>query len=166
MSDLGRAFFRQYDRYHVESVRAVLNLVRSQKISGRTDYPGPLGAGDGRLGRAEVLVRSRLDLDKDQRAVAIDHDQIDFARLAEEISRERLETFAFEESLAVLLAPAAQPRFIRQQSAIIQPGNSAQISNGLANPQQIWQVESRVPSPAPARASAVTSRYLETVCSL
>ena len=168
MSDLGRAFFSQYDCDHIESVRAVLDLVRSQKISGRTDYPGPLGAGDGRFRRAEVLGRPGLDLDKDQRAVAVDHDQVDFARFTEEIASERLETFAFEESLAVFLAPSAEPRLIRRQSAIVQPRDSTQISNGLANPQQIWQVEFRVPSPAPApaRASAVTSRYLETVCSL
>ena len=137
MSDLSRAFFSQYDCDHIESVRAVLDLVRSQKISGRTDYPGPLGAGDGRFRRAEVLGRPGLDLDKDQRAVAIDHDQVDFARFTEEISREGFETLAFEESLGVFLAPPAELCFVRQKDMLVQSGDSTQISSDLTNRRQI-----------------------------
>jgi len=137
MSDLGRAFFSQNDRYHVESVGAIFYLVGGQKVPGRTDHPGPLGAGDGRFGRAKVLVRPGFDLDKDERAVAIDHDQVDFARFAEEVASEGFETLAFEESLAVFLAPPAELCFARQKGVLVQSGNSTQISSGLANPQQI-----------------------------
>jgi len=135
--DLGRAFLSQNDRDDVESVGAIFYLVGSQKMPGRTDHPGPLGAGDGRFGRAEVLVGPGLDLDKDQRAVAIDHDQVELAHLAEVISRERLETFAFEESLALFLAPAAEPCFVRQKGAFVCPGNPLQKLSGMANRRQI-----------------------------
>lgn len=137
MPDLGRAFFSQYDRDYVESVRAIFYLMGGQKIPGRTDYSGPLSAGDGRFRRAEVFVRSRLDLNKDQCAVAIDHDQVDFARLAEEIPCEGFETLAFKESLGVFLAPSAELCFVRQKDMLVQPGDSTQISSDLTNRRQI-----------------------------
>lgn len=133
MPDLGRAFFSQYDCDHIESVRPIFYLVGGQKIPGRTDHPGSLGAGDGRFGRAEIFVRPGLDLDKDQRAVAIDHDQVDFTRFAEEISCEGFETLAFEESLGVFLAPPAELCFVRQKDMLVQSGNSTQISSDLTN---------------------------------
>ncbi len=144
MSDLGRALFSQYDGDHVESARAIFYLMGGQKIPGRTDYPGPLGAGDRRFRRAEIFVGPGLDLDKGQRAVAIDHDQVDFARFAAEISREDFEALAFEESLGVLLAPSAELCFVRQKDMLVQSGNSTQIPSDLTNRRQIWQIEFRL----------------------
>lgn len=120
MSDFGRTFFSQHDCNHVESVRTIFYLMGGQKIPGRTSHPCLFGPSDGRFGRAEIFACPGFDLNKDQCAVAIDHDQIDFTCLAEKISREGFEALAFEESLGVFLAPAAQPRFVGQQSAFAQ----------------------------------------------
>ena len=112
MSDLGRAFFSQYNCHYVEAVRAVFYLMAGQKVPGRTCHSGSLGTGDGRFGRAEVLACAGLDLDESQRAVGIDHDQIDLACLTEKIASEGFETPASKELFGVSFAPAAQLRFV------------------------------------------------------
>lgn len=112
MPDLGRAFIRQHNRHYIIAVRATLYFMAGQEIPGRTDYSGPLGAGDGRFGRAEVLACTGLDLDEDQRAVSIDHDEINLTGFAEKIASEGLETLACEELLGVFFAPAAELRFV------------------------------------------------------
>jgi hypothetical protein len=119
MSYLRRAFFAQYDCHHVEATRAVFDIIGGKKIACRPEHSGFLGFGDGRLGRAEILVRSGLYLDKDKRPVAIDHNQIDFTGLAGEVAGERFETFAFEELLAAFFTPSAEQLFVRRRSALV-----------------------------------------------
>lgn len=64
---------------------------------------------------AEILVRPGLDFDEYNAPVFIDHNQIDFTALAGKISGECLETFAFEEFLAVFFAPFAERLGILRQ---------------------------------------------------
>jgi len=119
MSNLLGAFFTQYYCHHIETTRAVLDVVGCKKVAGRTEHSDFLGFGDGRLGRAEILVRPGLYLDKDKRPVAVDHNQIDFTGLAGEVASERFETFAFEEFLGAFFTPSAEQLPVRQQPAFI-----------------------------------------------
>ncbi len=108
MSYLRGDFFAQYDCHYVEAISAVLDVVGGKKVACRPEHSGFFGFGDGRLGRAEILIRPCLYLDKDKRPVAIDHNQIDFAGLAGEVASERFETFAFEKLLTAFFTPAAE----------------------------------------------------------
>ena len=119
MSYLLRAFFAQHDCYYVEAKGPVLDIIGSKKIAGRPEHSGFLGFGDGRLGRAEILVRPGLYFDKDECPVAVDHNLIDFAGLAGEVASERFETFAFQKLLTAFFTPAAEQLPIRQQSAFV-----------------------------------------------
>jgi len=111
MSYLGTAFIIQYDCYHVESKGPVLDIIGGKKIAYRPEHSGFLCRGYRRLGWAEVLVRPGLYLDKDERAVAVDHNQVDFPAPAGEVAGERFETFTFEELLAAFFTPSSEQLF-------------------------------------------------------
>ena len=83
-----------------------------KKITGGTEHFFLLGGGDGRLGRAETLVGPGLYLDKNDSPVTVDHDKVDFAGLAGEISRKIFESFSCEEFLATFFAPSTERCFI------------------------------------------------------
>jgi len=119
MSYLWAAFFTQHDCHHIEAAGAILDIVGGKKIAGRPEHSGFFGFGDGRLGRAEILVCPGLYLDKDKRTVAIDHNQIDFAGLAGEVASERFETFAFEKFLGAFFTPSAEQILIRRRPAYV-----------------------------------------------
>ena len=85
----------------------------------RPEHSGFFGFSYGRLGRAEILVRPGLYLDKDKCPVAVDHNQIDFSGLAGEIASERFETFAFEEFLGAFFTPSAERHLIRRRPAFV-----------------------------------------------
>jgi hypothetical protein len=126
MSYLLGSLFSQYYYYYVEAKWPVLDVVGGKKITCRSEHSGLLGFSDNRLrrkvshtgGRTEILIRPGLDLDKDKRPVTVNHNQIDFARLAGEVASERFEAFAFEEFLAVFFTPSAEPLFISQRLAL------------------------------------------------
>jgi len=119
MPYLRPALFAQNYGNNVEAQGPVVNLVRRQEIAGGAEHSGLFGRGDGRLGWAEMLARSGLDLDKRDRPVAIDHNQIDFAALAGEVAAECLEALASQEPLAAFFAPSAESLRIGQQLASV-----------------------------------------------
>jgi len=119
MSYLFGAFFAQHDCYNVEATGTVLDVVGGKKVACRSEHSVFFGFGDGRLGRAEILIRPGLHFDKDKRPVAVDHNQIDFAGLAGEIASERFETFAFEKFLGAFFAPSAEQLFVRRRPAFV-----------------------------------------------
>jgi hypothetical protein len=136
MSYFFRAFFAQHDCYYVEAKGPVLDIVGGKKVACSPEHSGLFGFGDGRLrrkvshtgGRAEILARPGLDLDKDKRPITIDHDKIDFTGLTGEVSSERFETFAFEEFLAAFFTPSAERFFVRRRCALVRQQFSYQSS--------------------------------------
>ena len=72
---------------------------------------------DYRFGRGKFLIGSCFDLDKDNRPVAIYHNQVDFTGLAGVVARKRLKAFSFEEFLALPLPPFAEQLNILEQLA-------------------------------------------------
>ncbi len=66
-----------------------------KKIAGGPEQSGLLGGGDGRLGGLESFGGFGSYLDKDDRAVGVNHNQIDFAGLAGKVAGEGFEAFAF-----------------------------------------------------------------------
>jgi hypothetical protein len=122
MSYLLGAFFTQHDCHHIEATRAVLDVVGGKKVACCSVHSGFFGFGNGRLGRAEILVCPGLNLDKDKRPIAVDHNQVNFTCFAGEVASERFETFALEEFLGAFFTPLAKrllirwrPAFVRQQ---------------------------------------------------
>ena len=108
VSYLWPAFFAEHDCHHVESKRAILDIVAGKKVACRPQHPVFLGGSDRRFGLAEILVRSGFYLDKDNCPIGIDHNQVDFARLTGEVPHEHFEALASQESLAAFLAPLAE----------------------------------------------------------
>ena len=94
--------------YYIEAVRAVVDIMGSQEILCGVIQFLLLIAGYKGLGRSEVLVRAALDLDKDNRTVAIDHNQIDFTELAGKIAGQGMKAFAFQEFFGPFLTPFAK----------------------------------------------------------
>jgi len=82
-------------RNDIKTKGSVLYVVRCEKITGGSGQSGLLGGGDGRLGGLESFGSFGSCLDKDDRAIDIDHNQIDFAGLAGEVAGEGFEAFAF-----------------------------------------------------------------------
>jgi hypothetical protein len=119
MSYLLGSLFSQYYYYYVEAKRAVLDVIGGKKEACRPEHPGLLGFGDNRLRRTEILVSPCLYLDKDKRAVSIDHNQVDFARLAGEVASKRFEAFMFKEFLAAFFTPSAAQLFVRRRPAFV-----------------------------------------------
>ena len=79
-----------------------------------------LGRGDRGLGGTEPLIRPRADLDEDERAVGIHHDQVQLAHLAGVVADEGPQALVLEEPLAASLAPPAELGPVAQQPASIQ----------------------------------------------
>jgi hypothetical protein len=127
MSYVFGAFVAQDDCYYVEAKRPVLDIIGGKKIACSSEHSGLLNFRDGRLRRAEVLSRPRLDLNKDKRPVTIYHNQVNFAGLAGEVADEGFETFAFEEFLAAFFTPSAEQLLIRQQPALVRQQFSYQM---------------------------------------
>ena len=88
MSYFRAAGLAKHYRNDIETKRAVLYVVRCEKITGGSGQSGLLGGGDGRLGGLESFGGFGSYLDKDDRTIDIDHNQIDFAGLAGEVAGE------------------------------------------------------------------------------
>ena len=95
-------------RNDIKTKRAVLYVVGCEKITGGSGQSGLLGGGDGRLGGLESFGGFGSYLDKDDRAVAINHNQIDFAGFAGEVAGEGFEAFAYKMLLAAFFTPSAE----------------------------------------------------------
>ena len=119
MSYLPGAFFAQHDCHHIETTRAILDIIGGKKVMCRAEHSGFLGSGDGRLGWAEILVRPGLYFDKNKRPVAVDHNQVDFTGLAVEVASECFKTFSLEVFLGAFFTPSAEQLFVRQEPAFV-----------------------------------------------
>jgi len=93
MSYLRSAGLAEHDCHHVKAERAVLYIMRGQKITSGPQQPHFFGMGNGIFGRAKTFVSFGPDLDKNDGAVGIDHDQVDFASLAGKIASELSKAF-------------------------------------------------------------------------
>jgi hypothetical protein len=96
------------DGDYVEAKRAVVDIVCGQEEAGGSGVFVFLCGVDDGFGGLKTLVGPCFHLDKDNRAVCVDHDKIDFAGFAGEVSGEGFEAFPFEESLAASFAPSAE----------------------------------------------------------
>jgi hypothetical protein len=94
-------------------------MVGCKKVAGGPLQSGFFGRGDGILDLGEFFIRPGSDLDKDDAAVMIDHDQVYLAGPAGKISREDFEAFAFEELFAAFLAPPAEQPAVGQKPASV-----------------------------------------------
>ena len=93
MSYLRSAGSAQHYGDNIEAKRAVLYIMCGQKITRGPQQLHFFGMGDGIFGWAKAFLGFGPDLDKNNGAVGIDHDQIDFAGLAGEIASELSKAF-------------------------------------------------------------------------
>ena len=108
MADLGGATLTQRDGYDVETVWPIFNFVDCDKISGGLGHPFHFRLVNYVFGWREFLVCPCLDLDKYNRAVAIDHNKVNFPHLAGVVARKGFKAFFTEEFLTPPLAPFAE----------------------------------------------------------
>jgi len=108
VADFSWAALAECYGYNIETVWPILNPVRRKKIPRCLCHLLHLRCRNNLFRWRKLLICSGLDLDKDNRAVAIDHNKVDFTGLAGEITRKRLKPFSFEEFLALPLSPFAE----------------------------------------------------------
>ncbi len=95
-------------RNNIEAKGAVLYIVGCKKILSSPEQFGFLGKCDRRLGWPKTFIGSGFDLNKDNGPVGIDHNQVDFAGLAEEVASEFFEAFSFQKPQAAFFTPPAE----------------------------------------------------------
>ena len=79
----------------VKSIRAVVDFVGGQEIAGGPEGFGFFCGRDDGLRRLKRVIGSGFHFDEDDGAVAIGHNQVDFAGFAGEVSGECFEAFSF-----------------------------------------------------------------------
>lgn len=95
MSYLWSAGLAEDNGNNVKAKRPVVNVMRCKKITGG---PGGLSlfcGGDDGLGGIEGFVCSGFYLNKNDTAIGIDHNKVDFAGFAQEVAGEDFESFSF-----------------------------------------------------------------------
>jgi selenocysteine lyase/cysteine desulfurase len=93
---------------NIKTIRAVLYIVGCKKIACGPEQSGFFDGRDDRLSRLETFIGSRFYLDKDDGAVTINHNQIDFAGLAGKVPRELFQAFASKVPFAAFFTPSAE----------------------------------------------------------
>jgi len=105
MSYLCRAGLAEHYCNDIKTIRAVLYIVGCKKIACSPKQSGFFSGRDDGLSRPEIFIGPRFHLDKDDRAIAIGHNEVDFAGFAGEVASEGFEAFAFKELLASFFTP-------------------------------------------------------------
>ncbi len=82
-------------RNNIEAKGAIFYIVGCKKILSSPEQPGFFRMCDGRFGWSKDFIGSGSDLNKDHGAVGINHNQVDFAGLAGEVTCESFEAFSF-----------------------------------------------------------------------
>lgn len=95
-------------RNDIEAKRAVLYIVGCEKKACGPKQSGFFGGRDDGFSRCEVFIGPRFYLDENDRAVGVNHNQIDFAGFAGEVAGEGFEAFAFKMLLAAFFTPSAE----------------------------------------------------------
>jgi len=117
VAEFGRAALAERYGYNIEAVWPIFDFVNRDKVASCPCHPVHLRLCDYRFGRRKFLIGSCFDLNKDNRPVAIHHNQVDFPSLAGVVARKRFKTFSFEEFLALPLPPFAEQLNILEQLA-------------------------------------------------
>jgi hypothetical protein len=95
MSYLDGAGWRQNYRNNIEAKGTVFYIVSCKKILGGPVQFSFFCRRDNRLGRGENIIGSGFHFDKNDSSIASDHNQINFAGPAGEVSGELFEAFSF-----------------------------------------------------------------------
>ena len=95
MSYLWAVGLAEYYGNDIKAKGPAFYIVRGEKIPCGPEQSGSLGMCDGCFGRAKGLIGFGSDLDKDDGAISIDHNKVDFAGFAGEVGGERSEAFTF-----------------------------------------------------------------------
>jgi hypothetical protein len=95
-------------RNYIEAKGAVIYIVGCKKILSSPEQPGFFRMCDGRFGWSKGFIGSGSDLNKNQGAVGINHNQVDFAGLAGEVASEFFEAFPFQKPQAAFFTPPAE----------------------------------------------------------
>jgi len=102
------ACLAKYYRNDIEAKRAVLYIVGCKKVLSSPEQLGFLGGCDGRFDWFKGFIGSGFDLNKDDGAVGINHNQVDFTGFAGEVASEFFEAFSFQKPQAVFFTPPAE----------------------------------------------------------
>ncbi len=116
MFDLWRAFWGQNEGYDIEAVGAGVDVVGGEEVAGGFDQAGSFGVGYGGFGGCEIFAGAGFNLDEYEGSVGVDHNEVNFAGFAGEISCESLQAAADEIFFAAFLAPFAQKGTVEQES--------------------------------------------------
>lgn len=101
---LGPVFAKDYGK-NIESERSILYIIGSEKITGGPEESIFLCSCYNRFGRGKGFIGSGLYLDKNNRTVGIDHNEVDFTGFARVIAGESSEALSFQKPLAAFFAP-------------------------------------------------------------
>jgi len=78
---------------NIEAEGSVLDVVSCQKVAGGSCQFGFFGSGDDGFGGREAFIGSGLYLNKDNRAIGVDHNEVEFTGFAGEVAGELFKAF-------------------------------------------------------------------------
>ena len=93
---------------NVEAEGSVVDVVGGEKVAGGLGQSCFLWGCDDGLSGCEAFVGPGFYLDKNNRAIGVDHNKVDFTGFAGEVAGEFFEAFSFEEFFAAFFAPSAE----------------------------------------------------------
>ncbi|GAG53117.1 unnamed protein product [marine sediment metagenome] len=114
MSYLGWGGLAEDYGNNVEAEGSVLDIVGGEKVAGGPGQSCFLWGCDDGLGGCEAFVGPGFYLDKNHRAVGVDHNKVDFTGFAGEVAGEFFEAFSFEEFFAAFFSPSAEEFSVSQ----------------------------------------------------
>jgi hypothetical protein len=104
---LGPVFAQDYGN-NVKTEGSVLDVVCGEKITGGPEESIFLCRCYNRFGRGKGFIGPGLYLDKNNRTIGIDHNEVDFTGFAGEVSGEFSEALSFQKPLAAFFAPSTK----------------------------------------------------------
>ena len=114
MSYLGWAGLAEDYGDDVEAKGSVVDFVGGEKVAGGPGQSCFLWGCDDGLGGCEGLTGPGFYLDKNNRAIGVDHNKVEFTGFAGEVAGEFFEAFSFEEFFAAFFGPSAEELWVCQ----------------------------------------------------
>jgi hypothetical protein len=100
--------FAKYDGYDIKTQRLIFDAIGFEEYPGGSVHFMAFFSIDGGVCRGYGFIATGLDFDKNNSALAICNDQVDFAIGAAVVAGECFLAFGFEIFLAALLTPPAE----------------------------------------------------------
>jgi hypothetical protein len=116
-------FFAGLAKHYCDNIKSqwtVLDIACCDKIFSSPIHPGFFAVSDNRFSGCEIFIGAGFDLNKNNGTIAVNHNQIEFAGFAEEISGKGFEALSFEKFFTAFFTPSTEQFSVSQQPVSVQ----------------------------------------------